>query len=80
MTDPTEIAAKLTPAQVRALRDLQRFHGQNYSECSNSDWEALVAAEVKPEIVGWNDTAHRTEITPLGRAVLAALDAKEAGK
>ena len=69
-----EIAFKLTKAQARALRDLQKFHGRSYSECSESDWDALVSAEIKPELVAWNDDAHRSEITLLGRAVLAELD------
>ena len=74
ITTPAEIAKKLTPAQVRALRDLQKYRGRDYSECSASDWEALVSAEIKPEVVDWNDKANRSEITPLGQAVLAALD------
>ncbi len=72
---PAEIAKRLTPAQVRALRDLLKFHGRDYSECTEADWQALVSAEHKPELVDWNELSHRTEITPLGRAVLAELDA-----
>jgi len=76
---PREIADKLTPAQVRALRDLKKFHGRSYSECSNSDWDALVSAGIKPEIVAWSDDSHRSEITPLGRAVLSCLDGEVGG-
>ena len=46
---PEQIAAKLTEAEKRALRDLEKFHGRSYSECSDADWEALVSAEIEPK-------------------------------
>ena len=60
---PTEIAAKLTPAQVRALRLKQAGWA---ADCSWGDWWALM----RHGLVGldW--------ITHLGRAVLAELDRK----
>ena len=60
---PEEIAAKLTPAQVRALRDPDG--------CSDDDWRAFLG--VIPKLRVW---AGFWMITDLGRAVLAALDAK----
>lgn len=68
MTDAAEIAAKLTPAQIRALRD---------PEGVKWDWERLVRLEAKLKVDLLNIVGD--DLTPLGRAVLAALDAKEAG-
>lgn len=67
MTDPAEIAARLTPAQVRALRDPW--------VCSRHDFIALTDAEAWAGI----DLLKHNPLTRLGRAVLAALDAMEAG-
>ena len=68
MTAP-EIARRLTPAQIRALRDVPNS--------DRWDWSALLDAE---EQVGAEFTqAPGPTLTPLGREVLAELD-KEAGK
>lgn len=68
MTDAAEIAAKLTPAQIRALRNPERVFW---------DWERLVRLEIKLKVDLLNIVGD--DLTDLGRAVLAALDAKEAG-
>lgn len=65
---PAEIAAKLTPAQVRALR---QWEGRReiLSACPYIDQEFLMlngmVKRVRPML---------TQITPLGQAVLAVLD------
>ena len=59
---PAEIAAALTPAQVRALRDPW--------VCDRQDFIALTDAENWAGI----DLLKPNPLTPLGRAVLAALD------
>ena len=65
---PAEIAAKLTPAQVRALRLRadDRAYAKVHSHTQSKLWEmALFWASGRP--------------TDLGRAVLAELDAKGGG-
>lgn len=62
---PAEIAAALTPAQVRALREPNK--------CTRQEWGDLVAAErtwgamTEMDFGVW----HRT---PFGRAILAAVN------
>lgn len=67
---PAEIAAQLTPAQVRALRDPNGCNWQSYRSAELFEHRhniCLLGRHPGPRV------------TPLGRAVLAALDAKEAG-
>ena len=71
MTDPAEIAAKLTPAQIGALR------GGRVNE--KRGHISLVRFELEHNIELINVAWGKSSPTPLGRAVLAALDAKEAG-
>ena len=65
MTDPAEIAKKLTPAQVLALR-LR----------SNPQILAGIHPKTKAMLV-WLGLLANERPSDLGRAVLAALDAKE---
>lgn len=62
---PAEIAKKLTPAQVRALRDP--------AKCSRMDFVALLPLLSQLNLEGYRLLSYRG-YTPLGRAVLAELD------
>ena len=70
MTDPAAIAANLTEAQKRALRDPKG--------CIRSDFNALsaVAFDIYPKrfFVRSNFVMPPFRLTPFGRAVLAELD------
>ena len=70
MMDAAQIAAKLTPAQVRALRDLNNSDITPFAELCDMRRELGINLI---DNLGYVPSA-------LGRAVLAALDAKEAGK
>lgn len=65
---PAEIAAKLTPAQVRALRSPWGVHGSTYTSLRNFERKHGVLLLPLPLNDGWTD---------LGRAVLAELDKGE---
>lgn len=62
---PQEIAAKLTPAQARALRDLDG--------CTYEDFHALMQFEIH-SLPPDQELTTFTELNDLGRAVLACLD------
>jgi len=71
---PAEIAARLTPAQVRALRLTE-----------GGEWSDVLLNDIDPaeRMIGKRDiddtsfwlVSDKLRLTPLGRAVLAALDA-----
>ena len=63
---PAEIAAKLTPAQVRALRDP--------INCTDEDFEAFCLDPITMDLADISPL----RISPLGREVLAVIE--EAGK
>ena len=65
---PAEIAGKLTPAQIRALRDPQGCDTETLFDLV--DWEGCNDIDLV------NYTLDG--LTDLGRAVLAALNAKDA--
>jgi len=69
---PAEIAAKLTPGQVRALRDPRGCSRKDFGEL------ACAALEIAPQRFFEAQAPFTPPFTytPLGRAVLAALDAK----
>ena len=69
MTEPAEIAASLSPAQIRALRDPDG--------CEIEDALAVWGRDKAAGKRGWLTIPSTLDLTPLGRAVLAALDAKE---
>ena len=84
--DPAEIAAKLTPAQIRALRAFSEY-GFTSAYSAKVPLATMEALEVRllikrRPLKGWvfSLRACSWAIETLGRAVLAALDAKEAGK
>jgi hypothetical protein len=83
---PAEIAAKLTPAQIRALRAFSA-HGFTSAYSAKATLTTMYAIDKRrliknQSILGWMFSQRTCTwlITDLGRAVLAALDAKEAGK
>lgn len=69
---PADIAAKLTQAQVRALRGgkVQKLPA----------FPSLIAFEMEHEVTLCSVKWGRSEPTPLGRAVLAVLDKTSAPK
>lgn len=69
---PAEIAAKLKPAQIRAMRDPEGCH-------ITEEWALIDFEAAHLEIDALYKVGKPNRITDLGRAVLAALDAKEAG-
>jgi|GEM_PF-3151583 len=74
---PEEIAAKLTPAQVRALRLYDIGHQMTYeADCPHEDWLGLKYSHEYDALIQPTEDC-KSSITPLGRAVLAAMDAKE---
>ena len=68
MTSPADIAARLTPAQVRALKDPDG--------CDSDDYLALEAFEVAlgEDLVEWTFSAKKYSVHPLGMDVLAELE------
>ena len=63
---PEQIAAKLTEAQKRALRDP--------TGCAREDFVSLLSVHFEMQKAGTPLFAKGTAYTPLGRAVLAVLD------
>lgn len=75
---PAEIADKLTPAQIRALRVTKN---RNWSDDMLNDIDAaerMIGKRDVDDTTFWLVSA-TLRLMPLGHAVLAALDAKEAG-
>ncbi len=72
---PAEIAARLTPAQVRALKNITPNWPPTVIGIPMGSVKALASrglcAAMLPDRPDW-----RYDLTDLGRAVLAALDAK----
>ena len=74
--DAAQIAEKLTPAQIVLLRVLADGKAHRWDDTPYSDWRDMDVWEL---LKSGPDSLSSDVITPLGLAVLAALDAKEAG-
>lgn len=69
---PAEIAKKLTPAQVRALRAVLN----PASPVPYDEWLSLARSHLADELITWDREKRIILLTPLGRAVLAELEGK----
>jgi hypothetical protein len=72
---PAEIAAKLTPGQVRSVTKVSRADLMLLNRCGDFFWGGgnAVKRMQKAGFVKYRKFGMRS-VTPLGRAVLAALD------